>query len=860
MPQRYNGCGTWYYGKQEVFEHEGTCPHCGRVVGLFSFTTRKWITFLFVPVIPLQKLRVIDECPACTMHRAVGLKEYEASREKLYREVQEKASQNPKDPQAAVEQLQAYSQFQDWPLLQRQIPLTAAACPGDPKVLSTIGYIYYYFGHLDQAVDYLSRSISVREDPEIRQSLGFLFLRKSDPDTAAEHFRFILEGRIREKAPVLLALAENYQHLGRHEEALTVLDGAVELDPDLQKQKPYTKLRKLSEKNLSTGKPIKDASVIKQGRILSGPGNLRLAWGIVGLVILCLFGWYWFEAARRGKNPQVYLVGGLSMAYTVQMDQQSFSVPAMNAQKINLAEGGYTLSVPEGRPAIAPQTIRLKSNFWLRPFRDKIYIINPDGLAPLVWTKSFYGPDLSKLPEGMSQLHIGDVLYTFTGIDYPFAPFPSQVTMSGSKPEPRYRLSLLIPELVDKTQLGTVVESFLGEQTAVSVLTRHLALEPEESFYLYDLAGRTEWQKFVEWIRPGLDAPPVRIDWHRMYQETVEKNQPEYDLTAEYRNRLEKQPDNPALQYLMGRLLHDPKESAGWYQKSVSGPAPCPYGYFALGYHALAMAEFEKALSHYEKAYSMDPANVNFGALWYSMLVAAGHYDRALEYCRSRQSDSISGAAWIYEESRICLLQGDPQKARSVRDQWLARAGKKFSAQWADQTRQAFDKAEAYFLGDFERYRKLADPKDPAEQLAVFVHFAQPIPDACLDQMESPDSVLYLIAALSEDRIGNAEHAKILITRAIEQLRKEGWEQNQYADWLEGKQPIEDPQEVCGLVLEAAQKAVLLTALGWKFPQHQEVFYALADRLNYQREFPCHFLKTIHQENRSKQETPPAKG
>jgi tetratricopeptide (TPR) repeat protein len=274
----------------------------------------------------------------------------------------------------------------------------------------------------------------------------------------------------------------------------------------------------------------------------------------------------------------------------------------------------------------------------------------------------------------------------------------------------------------------------------------------------------------------------------------------------------------------------------------------------------MAMADFEKAMGYYEKAYSMDSGNINFGTMWYTMLVAAGHYDRALEYCRSGQSDSISGTPWVYEESRIYLLQGDPQKARSVRDQWLARTGKKLSAQWADQTRQAFDKADAYFLGDFERYRQLADPQDPAEQLAVFVHFAQPVPDTCLDQMESKDSAMYLIAALSEDRIGNTEHAQALMTRAIEQLRKEGWEQNRFADWLEGKQPIEDPQVVCGLVLDAGQKALLLTALGWKVPLHRERFYELADRLNYQREFPYHFLKTIHQESRPKQESPQAKG
>ena len=117
MPNRVNGCGTWYYGKQDLSEREGACPHCGRVVRLSSFSTRQWISILFVPVIPLQRKRILDQCPLCTVHRAVSLKSYEVSKEALYKQIREQTSQNPKDPQAAMEQLRIYNQFQDWPAL-----------------------------------------------------------------------------------------------------------------------------------------------------------------------------------------------------------------------------------------------------------------------------------------------------------------------------------------------------------------------------------------------------------------------------------------------------------------------------------------------------------------------------------------------------------------------------------------------------------------------------------------------------------------------------------------------------------------------------------------------------------------------
>ena len=84
-------------------------------------------------------------------------------------------------------------------------------------------------------------------------------------------------------------------------------------------------------------------------------------------------------------------------------------------------------------------------------------------------------------------------------------------------------------------------------------------------------------------------------------------------------------------------------------------------------------------------------------------------------------------------------------------------------------------------------------------------------------------------------------------------LRQGGWEKRQAADWLEGRQNLEDPQTVCALAFEPDQKAILLTALAWKYPQHRDILLTTADRLNYERKFPYYLLKSIYQENNQKQ-------
>ena len=57
-----------------------------------------------------------------------------------------------------------------------------------------------------------------------------------------------------------------------------------------------------------------------------------------------------------------------------------------------------------------------------------------------------------------------------------------------------------------------------------------------------------------------------------------------------------------------------------------------------------------------------------------------------------------------------------------------------------------------------------------------------------------------------------------------------------------------DADTIYALPMETEEKAVMLTALGLRFPDYRARFFALADRLNYKKAFPYHFLKTVHQD------------
>src|SRR6185503_14057878 len=81
MPTTYNGIGTHYYGRKNEEARQGTCQQCGHNVRLTSYDTRLWFVIVFIPVLPLGRKRIIDQCPACTRHFVMDLHKWETTKQ-----------------------------------------------------------------------------------------------------------------------------------------------------------------------------------------------------------------------------------------------------------------------------------------------------------------------------------------------------------------------------------------------------------------------------------------------------------------------------------------------------------------------------------------------------------------------------------------------------------------------------------------------------------------------------------------------------------------------------------------------------------------------------------------------------------
>src|SRR5262245_56351298 len=119
MPTVVNGIGTWYYGRDRVHTIRGVCDFCHAICDLTSYDTTLYFVVFFVPVIPLSKKRILEQCGSCQKHRVLSHKDWEAAKAKDSAAVLEKLQADPDDREAILHALALAMTYQDQVLFDR---------------------------------------------------------------------------------------------------------------------------------------------------------------------------------------------------------------------------------------------------------------------------------------------------------------------------------------------------------------------------------------------------------------------------------------------------------------------------------------------------------------------------------------------------------------------------------------------------------------------------------------------------------------------------------------------------------------------------------------------------------------------
>ena len=858
MPHTINGIGTWYYGKERVLKVFGTCSQCGSTGQLISYDATNYFVFLFVPILPLGKYRIIEECPVCRQHRRVKLKEWEESKAKAVAEVREQLQSDGDRNEAAAQALQISIGFQDEPMYKSVAGGLAAGMTDESNVQTLLGAAHSYFGHDEEAVEPLRRAIELDDDSDRRHVLASTLIRLRRPDEAEEVLKPILANATEEQVGLLVMLAEGYQTVGRHDRAIELFEQCVDLMPALASDKEYQKLLKRARKYEGSDKPVvsQALSVASGDGYKEGGRSAAFArWLFPAILAIAACG-YAFVAWRIGQGRQVYVVNGLATPYIAVINGESVPLPAEGRVDITIPEGSVSVGI-EGR-ANASETVEVSTGFLSRPFNGDVFVINPDRAAILAWEKQWYGSGLGPDEENDWRPSIGKLLHRFDEVDFEFREFPEQLQVS-NKSKSTSRTRVYLQRRSDPTwplqpMLSTLMTSVpTGE---LAEFARYWATgEPENEAAVGLWSHLAEFGEWSSWAQPLLDRRPVLIEVHRGYQSLVEKSDPDRDLAAEYRRRLEADQNDAALKYLVARVTDDPHESRTLLQEAAGGENPAPRAVNALAFDYLVQGEFEDAARYARQAAKQDPQSIGFHQVDLQAALATKEVSELLADVDRRLRLAPHDIALIQEKLSLLCATGDFAAAETSLQQSMA-PFRSEAPMMAPMVEAALRSQVAYARGDRDKFIEhtsaVGGEDGPSFVTAVTsgdaAGAATALDAAAPEGAEETRAANRLLVYLLFNAEGAAGQAQTQLDAAIEILSEGRKAARQVADGLTADTLTDDEVErLVWLSTMPEDKRTFLTALGVRHPEHQDRFFELARKLNYEQSFPYLTLREILQ-------------
>jgi tetratricopeptide (TPR) repeat protein len=838
MPQVVNGIGTWYYGKRRIHRLRATCGFCKRVADLESFDTTLYFVVLMIPLIPLSRKRVLQKCPHCTRHQIVSLAKWEKTKSEDIDRMLAKLREDPDDPVTVRAALALAQAYQDQELFDKLAPALAEERVEDPDIQTQLGRTYAYFGRWSEAERSYRLVLRVKDDAAARAQLGFALLKQLRPDDAAPFLESIIKDKNQESAGMIYLLIEAYQALGRHEEALEWINRRDAAFPQLATGKPYIKQKRVSEKNLSTGKPVQPMGLGDSGRAAYEEGNwkARVPRWIGPIVILSVLAWYLGTALYLGRAHKVYWVNGWHKAYKI----------TINGEEHELKPGATPLAVPEGDLKIVfadrdlqaePMQCRLESPFFSRPFSSTAYIVNPDRIAIISERQIVYAerhPPNEVMPR--PKYYTGALYRKIDHVDYPFEPSPPTISVPHNGHIIKTQVAAL-GEVPPETRLRLAEK--LGSQGQIDYAAQLLRFDPGDVAILNWLVSHVKPEQALAVLEQGLDRRPIALEWHRSYQTLVERRHPDRDLVPTYQKLLRENPDDPSAMYLLARLMNDDLPAGDrLLQAASTATPPCAYAWLARSFRAGCAGRFDEAVKLSEKAVQLAPGNATILHGRRRVLWNALRYDRLGELLRADTQASPTNETLWGELVLLQTIQGGRAAGTAAREQALAHFKEREFDAVRNTLQHALDINLAFALHDIPGSLKALavleqpSPLDlkPPSFYAFFLQNryeeASHAIDANPDLAAVQRALLYLAAVLKEKGPGNEQWSAFQ-----QELKNTGGAMRVLAGMLQGGKPP-DANRLYELPIDPGYKSILLTAIARHFPETEKRLNPLAKSLD----------------------------
>lgn len=854
MPTTVNGVGTHYYGKKHRHDRTATCHSCGRVATLSSFETRLWFVVVFIPIIPLGRKRITDQCSICSRHYAIPVKQWEAARQSQTSAAMEQFRQAPSEESALVVHgtLMAFQQYEEAVEFRRRM---LERYPDAALLPAGLALHLENNGLAGEALPLWEKAYELdAELPEARIGLGRHRIFEGRLEEARALLKFLEEPGAEQQFNLepLFHLSSALQQKEQHCEALEIVEVLMKGLPALANDRQFRKFVKKSEKAVKKQESVLPSVSHSPGKLFTSQYSSGQRW-FVGLTIAAVLAAIGLainnEYIRRHRSLTIFNATG--EAVNVQVDNQP-SVVVNEKQIIPVTEGTHNITVTG---AVNEQyTIDVSSGYWARWSSNPVWIVNVGGEGVIFDVSVHYAVH----PQPPSIRIVADPVFVKDHVDYPFEDAPDSIDVgSRNSVVTKTVLSWMNPTTSPGgTLAGYLTVKSQNPQQAWEFAKRKLRRHPDNDQLLGYAANdvqssqRAEFQQLLE---SNLKHRPVSINWHRLYQDLPEVSADYMSLVTRYDLMLAEEPQNAALLYLRGRIDADNDEQRRFQKLAAEADPMFPWPDFAACYNAMCSGEWEQALTLIQRANDKGfPADQLLGRRTL-LFIALGRFDEAETLLRADLQSNPSNLSTAILLAEVLIRQDRGFEA----DEALKSAVASFNAAANGNFAERVNLTNAlrhYFKGELTEAVQEASRSHDAElttlctmmlmeqgEMAEATRLLPPVEEA-------EDRVLPVLCSLGYFAIGDTQNADDWYLKAIQQYESMGPRFASLTQFLKSTPTLTSVQELQKQIVDPSEKAALLTLLGTRTnsPEIRSVLYSGAQEMMIQMMPPRGLLEKVH--------------
>jgi hypothetical protein len=654
MTFTYNGIGTRYVGEQNAVDRSAECPWCKKTTRLRSYDTRMWFVVLFVPVIPLQKLRILDKCPRCSRHRLISHAKWVLLQDQARHKASDIVQERRDDPAGAIEAhrtlLGAHltadaralaaamqSRYADSPIVQVYLADIAALQnrPSDAQA----GYARAH--QLDP------------DNPLAREGLALSAVADGRLDEALDLLKPVIAGRRARGPSVCLGLARALARAQRHTEAHPILTAMLALFPALEGDKAFAKQMRVCEKKLGMPRTRLRVSVIAKRR-----------WMIAASVVLLALAGVVVADRQAAAHVTLHVVDSAADPIRVEIDGAGtldFRKPGR--QTIELSEGRYTAHVTGAVQKDIP--FEIQSSCWPCFFDSSVNVLDASGNTLLVKSFATYSPSPSQQTQAEKVIEAAP-FERFLDVDYAFCEMPRTLSVSGSGVNGppvlmKVGLQMLVapPEHVAQALVATK-----NQAQAMELAQTFLARDPNspgmlDAYVAAAIAGHYQGRAHA-FLAKRLAARPCDVAAQRAWLAIYSRPEDEARITAQCAELAASEPDEGTWPLLEGLTSTSLSRRIELLTRAAADERVEPYALGPLAAAQASSGDWTAALANAQRAMQGEDADIDSRNLVGEALLALGRNDEFEQMLRDRVAEQPCDFDALYDLVQILASREGP--------------------------------------------------------------------------------------------------------------------------------------------------------------------------------------------------------